>query len=585
MKKKIVVGIVIAIVFILLIPIPMRLKDGGSIEFKAILYTIIKYHQIDLNSETGYIDGIGIEILGKEIYNNMKEKEDGPSVKKADSNMKMVLSLEDEIQDNTIWCGTFNLIWNDLKNDLAKQDIAFTPQLDVVKNLNKGTFTTKNLSEDSYYKIYGTPTLELKKQIEKAIKTKFHETSDILDDFDWENYESNDYFLYAMLKKEFEFPKVFTELENDKFGNYENVKYFGINESTEDTVREQVQVLYYKTKEDFAIKLITTGNDEVIIARGNKKNTFGDMYQEITQTSKEYEGNRNFSENDKLKIPNISFNQKEELKELENKPFQFSNGDIYIIDKALQTVQFDLDRKGGKIKSEAGMMSKTSGILAKDIREFIVDDTFTIFLKEKEKDLPYFAAKISDISKVQNEVIKLNDTKEQNQVSKLSKMYMTMIEDSMASDQALQSDIEFIAIDFSNFRRPLTELEKSEKYNLPNFNTKEEKEEWERKIKSKPIDDETKQEIVEYLKEKYPEVEVKQNTYKELEEQGFATKDRGIKDGIILYVPKLPEIIEEDEAKIKLTKYRSPRGANFNEYEMKYTDKEWQLKIVSSAIS
>ncbi len=41
------------------------------------------------------------------------------------------------------WCGTFNLIWNDLKNELAKKDIEFTPQLDVVRNLNKGTFNTE----------------------------------------------------------------------------------------------------------------------------------------------------------------------------------------------------------------------------------------------------------------------------------------------------------------------------------------------------------------------------------------------------------------------------------------------------------
>ena len=56
-----------------------------------------------------------------------------------------VLTLEDEITDNTIWCGTFQLIWNDLKNDLAKQDIVFNPQLKVVENLNKETFTTKVL--------------------------------------------------------------------------------------------------------------------------------------------------------------------------------------------------------------------------------------------------------------------------------------------------------------------------------------------------------------------------------------------------------------------------------------------------------
>ena len=32
-----------------------------------------------------------------------------------------------------------------------------------------------------------------------------------------------------MLKKEFEFPKVFTNLDNGNFGNNKNVKYFGID--------------------------------------------------------------------------------------------------------------------------------------------------------------------------------------------------------------------------------------------------------------------------------------------------------------------------------------------------------------------
>ena len=36
--------------------------------------------------------------------------------------MNAVLSLEDKIADDTVWCGTFNLIWNDLKNELAKKD-------------------------------------------------------------------------------------------------------------------------------------------------------------------------------------------------------------------------------------------------------------------------------------------------------------------------------------------------------------------------------------------------------------------------------------------------------------------------------
>ena len=323
---------------------------------------------------------------------------------KVNTKLSVVTSLEDEITSNTAWCGTFNLIWNDLKNDLAKQDIIFSPQPKMVDNLNKGTFNTSYLSEDSYYKVYGTPTPELKKQIEKAIKEKFNETSSILDDFNWENGQDGDHFLYVMLKKQFEFPKVFTKLENGDFGKYKNVKYFGIDSNTDEAVRDQVKVLYYNSSSDFAIKLKTKQNDEVIISRGNTENNFGDIFKGITEKSSKYEGKKSFSKTDKLKIPKISFNLKQEITEVENKPYTFSNGDIYYIEKALQTIEFDLDEKGGRIKSEAGMMTKLSAAMPEEPREFMVDDTFTIFLKEKGKDLPYFAAQISDISQVQEDV-------------------------------------------------------------------------------------------------------------------------------------------------------------------------------------
>ena len=80
---------------------------------------------------------------------------------------------------------------------------------------------------------------------EKEIKRKFNETSDILDDFNWNESGDKDYFLYSMLKKEFEFPKVFDRLEKGKFKDWENVKYFGIKKKTSEKVREQVKVLYY----------------------------------------------------------------------------------------------------------------------------------------------------------------------------------------------------------------------------------------------------------------------------------------------------------------------------------------------------
>ena len=74
-NKKIWIVIIVIIALILLFPIPMRLKDGGSIKFQAALYSVTKYHKLAHETENGYIDGIGIEILGLEILNTTDKVE------------------------------------------------------------------------------------------------------------------------------------------------------------------------------------------------------------------------------------------------------------------------------------------------------------------------------------------------------------------------------------------------------------------------------------------------------------------------------------------------------------------------------
>lgn len=73
-NKKILITIIVIIALILLFPIPMKLKDGGSIKFQAVLYSITKYHKLNHETESGYIDGIGVEILGIEIVNTINKK-------------------------------------------------------------------------------------------------------------------------------------------------------------------------------------------------------------------------------------------------------------------------------------------------------------------------------------------------------------------------------------------------------------------------------------------------------------------------------------------------------------------------------
>ncbi|MDO4501480.1 MAG: hypothetical protein Q4B60_09465 [Erysipelotrichaceae bacterium] len=61
--------IILLILLICLIPVPLRLKDGGTVVYKAILYQVEDIHRI--LSENEYMDGLIIRVLGFEVYNNL----------------------------------------------------------------------------------------------------------------------------------------------------------------------------------------------------------------------------------------------------------------------------------------------------------------------------------------------------------------------------------------------------------------------------------------------------------------------------------------------------------------------------------
>lgn len=74
MKKKVLIGLIIIVLVILLFPRRNALNDGGTIEYKAVVYKVSKVHRykIDGKYNNDFENGIIIEVFGKEIYNNVK---------------------------------------------------------------------------------------------------------------------------------------------------------------------------------------------------------------------------------------------------------------------------------------------------------------------------------------------------------------------------------------------------------------------------------------------------------------------------------------------------------------------------------
>ncbi|MDO4283166.1 MAG: hypothetical protein Q4D02_05955 [Clostridia bacterium] len=345
-------------------------------------------------------------LLKGNLFNRKK------TILQSSENITIVPTMNDEIMADSSWCATFQLVWNDMKNEVVKQDIIFSPQEKMAENLNKEEFTEDMISDEYYFKMYGLKTLELKKQIEDGIMKKFHQKSEILDDFDWSESELNDpnnssvdrYFFYSMLYREFHFLQKFDKLENGKFGDsYEDIEYFGIDRNSDSKLDNQIEVLYYHSVDDFAVIVNTKENDEVIFCKNPKGDHFNEIYHNMILKSESYHGDTSFDEKDEFKAPCLTFKIKREFNELEEKVFETENG-VGSIAKAIQFIEFSLDEVGGKIKSEAGIdMMETTSLKPVEMepRYFYVDDTFAIFIREKGKDVPYFAARIEDITKFQ----------------------------------------------------------------------------------------------------------------------------------------------------------------------------------------
>ena len=311
------------------------------------------------------------------------------------------LMSSESTDNNRLWVGTFQLVWNDLMDEIVKGDVKFsggTP--DIVKNLNKQEFKASDLSDDAYYKIWGKASFELRDTIIKGIKDKFNETSDIVGLIDWTPAPSK-YVIYAMLKKDFKFLNAFDKLEPAKFGKNEvNVNYFGIKPEHNDELSSNISVLFYNSQNDFAVKLYTQGKDIVYLYRTGDNKSFDKLYADMNLKTEKYQGRKSFGDKDYFKAPDIKLYSERHFNEVCGKPII---GTDFMIDEAIETVEFKMNNEGVKLKSEAIIVTKLTSTGPGHYiqpRYFYFDDTFVLFLQEKDKTQPYFALRVDDVASI-----------------------------------------------------------------------------------------------------------------------------------------------------------------------------------------
>lgn len=71
-KKAKAIRTVFTVIFavLLFVPFPIRYKDGGTVSYRALLYSVTKRHELVFDE--GYYVGTEIKILGFEVFSNVK---------------------------------------------------------------------------------------------------------------------------------------------------------------------------------------------------------------------------------------------------------------------------------------------------------------------------------------------------------------------------------------------------------------------------------------------------------------------------------------------------------------------------------
>lgn len=160
-KKKIIIIVIIAIFILMLIPIKDRLWDGGSTEYKAVLYKYTKIHRISQTSSTGYEDGWELKILGFHVAGEIN------TYVEAEQQMEEIVScLENELGGYLV----------------TEQDNLIDIPISEIKNVNidkieifKGKYAS-NHKDNMYFIIFpknGTYEAEVMNNFEEYFSKKF----------------------------------------------------------------------------------------------------------------------------------------------------------------------------------------------------------------------------------------------------------------------------------------------------------------------------------------------------------------------------------------------------------------------------
>ena len=318
------------------------------------------------------------------------------NVEKNRSQEQLILSSNNEKNEaENIWCATFKMAWEEL-TDYFGRKIAFDNKESILLNqLNENNFGLNSISEEDYYIKVEKSNFDINLKINEELKNKFNTTSEILNKMNFTS--SNGIVIYSYLNKKYTFKYPFKRISTleflDKDGNIFEVEGFMLGSDSKDKIIKNINNTYIKDYNNFYVELKTKENEEIIlIMTENIEDEFENIWSEYQNNKKNYENK--FVKGDVLEVPCININYTINYDELCGETIKNGNGEY--IEYALQNIRFSLNETGGFLENETLIKTDAMSSSSSKNKFFSFNKPFILFIKEQEKDFPYFALKVYD---------------------------------------------------------------------------------------------------------------------------------------------------------------------------------------------
>ncbi len=302
---------------------------------------------------------------------------------------------------NVIWCSSFQLAWNELRDDIIKEPVKLTGAQEIADRLNNAEESIGDAPEESVYATAGFVKDGIAEQIRTQMKTQF--PAETLPTFESHLPEAIIAFCYLMADITFGTPYIespdpitFQDAQGDKT----RISAFGITKGDtrrHNELRRQMEVLLveqasdgYRPKE-LAIDLDRNSKpNQIVLAcvppKASLAETFAYVHNTIETTPKGIDSPLlRFGRIDRLLLPNLFWKIEHNFTEIEGRILGNAEYTGYWIEQAFQMIQFDLNRTGVQLKSEAKISTAPAELIS-----FTFNRPFLIYMKKRGATHPYF---------------------------------------------------------------------------------------------------------------------------------------------------------------------------------------------------